>query len=266
MAGNPTAGSGCAPEGVNLRKAFWKTAIPSLLYLALALACLVRWDAPRPWSRLDVFSGAYLLLRLLGSIHSIVSNREVFGSEETRREWWALTSDPGGIKWVMVLMAADLTVFLDYAHWRLTPALDRASLKSLGLALYLLASIWQMWTDGYLARYFARLQPAEGPERGAEGPLEAGPGPRRPRPVEPAKPIREGPFRYIRHPRYAAAIAAKIAFALVFASALGWALTAAWALLLTRKVGIEEAHLRRVFGAEYEEYARRTARMLPGIY
>lgn len=224
-----------------MRRAFWKTAIPLLLYLALALACLVQWGAPDLWSRVDVFSGGYLLLRLIGSIHSIVFNRQVFGSEETRREWWAMTSDPGGIKWVVLLMAADLAVFLDYGHWRLTPALERASLQGLGLGLYLLAAVWQMWTDAWLAAYFAREHPASGP-------------------------IEKGPFRHVRHPRYAGAIAGKLAFALVFASGFGWLLALAWALLLTRKVDIEEAHLRKLFGAEYQAYAQKTARLLPGIY
>jgi|SRR5579864_6321202 len=224
-----------------MRKAFWKTTIPSLLYLVLTLACLIHWDASDPWSRVDIFSGGYLLLRLVGSVHSIVFNRKVFGSEETRREWWALTSDPGGIKWVVLLMAADLAVFLDYGHWHLTPALERASLQSLGLGLYVLAAAWQMWTDAYLASYFAREQPASGP-------------------------IEKGPFRHVRHPRYAGAIAGKLAFALVFASGFGWLLALAWALLLTRKVDIEEAHLRKLFGAEYEAYAQKTSRLLPGIY
>lgn len=243
MDASPTAGSACALGGVKLRlmqKAFWKTTIPSLLYLAMALACLIRWGASDPWSRVDVFSGGYLLLRLVGSVHSIFFNRRVFSSEETRREWWATASDPGWIKWVVLLMAADLIVFLDYGHWRLTPALERPWLQGLGLGLYVLAAVWQMWTDAYLASYFAR-EPASAP-------------------------IEKGPFRHVRHPRYAGAIAGKLAFALVFASGFGWLLALAWALLLTRKVEIEEAHLRKRFGAEYEAYTQKTSRLLPGIY
>ena len=76
----------------------------------------------------------------------------------------------------------------------------------------------------------------------------------------------QGPFRYVRHPRYAAAMLAKGAFALVFASALGWMLALTWAVLLLKKVSVEEEHLRNMFGNEYEAYAQRTARLLPGIY
>ncbi len=224
-----------------MSKVFWKTTIASILYLALALACLIEWGGRNPWSRVDLFAGSYLALRFLGALHSLVFNQQAFRSDEVRHEWWGTSSDPGWTRWVKLLMVADLIVFLDYGHWHLTPALERAWLQGLGLGLYLFAALWQMWTDAYLASYFAREQPASGP-------------------------IEKGPFRHVRHPRYAGAIMGKVAFALVFASALGWPLAFAWALLLTRKVEIEEAHLRKVFGAEYEAYAEKTARLLPGIY
>jgi protein-S-isoprenylcysteine O-methyltransferase Ste14 len=142
-------------------------------------------------------------------------------------------------------MLADLTVFLDYGHWQLMPELKRRGLQSLGLGLYALSAGWQMWSDTYLARYFGGNEPAKEPM---------------------SKPITEGPFRYVRHPRYAGAMVGKIAFALVFASVLGWPLAAAWILMLFRKVLMEETRLRDLFGAEYETYARHTARLVPGVY
>ena len=59
---------------------------------------------------------------------------------------------------------------------------------------------------------------------------------------------------------------AKGAFALVFASAPGWFLALTWVIWLVKKVNLEEEHLRNMFGNEYEAYAQRTARLLPGIY
>jgi protein-S-isoprenylcysteine O-methyltransferase len=220
---------------------FWITLAFSLGYLILALVCLVLPGTPHPWVRVDCFAGGYLALRFLGSIHSLVSSRGVFHSKPTMREWWALDSDPAGPKWVMFLMAADLTVFLDYGHWHLVPQLEHPLLQSLGLALYVAVAIWQTWTDAYLARYFRQ----ENPE---------------------ALPMDRGPYRYMRHPRYSAAIAAKVAFALALASVLGWILAIAWAVLLLRKIAIEEAHLRTVFGTSYETYARKTSKVFPGIY
>jgi protein-S-isoprenylcysteine O-methyltransferase Ste14 len=220
---------------------FWITLAFSLGYLILALVCLVLPGTPHPWVRVDCFAGGYLALRFLGSIHSLVSSRGVFHSKPTMREWWALDSDPAGPKWVMFLMAADLTVFLDYGHWHLVPQLEHPLLQSFGLALYVAVAIWQTWTDAYLARYFRQ----ENPE---------------------AVPMDRGPYRYMRHPRYSAAIAAKVAFALALASVLGWILAIAWAVLLLRKIAIEEAHLRTVFGTSYETYAQKTSKVLPGIY
>jgi protein-S-isoprenylcysteine O-methyltransferase Ste14 len=158
-----------------------------------------------------------------------------------RQEWWALNSDPEGPQWVIVLMALDLIVFLDYGHWRFTPWLERPALQIIGLSLYLAATIWQIWTDTYLARYFNKTQTS---------------------PV----PMDRGPYRYVRHPRYAAAIAGKIALALIFASSFGWLLAIAWGQLLLNKINVEEKHLRELFGIRYESYARTTAKVIPGIY
>jgi protein-S-isoprenylcysteine O-methyltransferase Ste14 len=225
----------------DMKKSFWTTLTFSLGYLGLALACLVRWGSPDPWLRVDFFSGGYLALRFLGSIHSLISSRGVFHSRPVMREWWALDSDPAGPKWVMILMVADLTVFLDYGHWRVIAKLEQPLLQGIGLGLYVAVAIWQTWTDAHLARYFNQQSPE-------------------------AVPMDRGPYRYVRHPRYSAAIVAKVAFALALASVLGWVLAAAWAILLLRKMAVEEVHLRTVFGPRYETYSRRTAKVLPGIY
>jgi len=217
------------------------TYVYSLGYILLAGACLIRWGSPDPWLRFDLFSGGYLLLRTLGSVHSIFAGRSVFRSPQVMQEWWATNSDPGGIQRVMILMALDLTVFLDYAHWRAWTLLELPTLQSCGLVLYAGAIAWQVWADNYLARFFAQGAPQR-------------------------TPMREGPYRFVRHPRYAAALCGKVAFALVFANGLGWLMAISWAALLLRKVEVEEAHLRKLFGRGYEAYQRTTAKVLPGVY
>ena len=224
-----------------MRTSFWTTLAYSLLYLLVALVCLIRWGHPQPLLPLDYFSGGYLFLRLLGSIYSVSSSRTVFHSPPVKKRWWALDSDPNGPQWVMVLMALDLVVFIDYAHWRFTPWLVHHYLQTVGLALYVAVSFWQIWTDAYLARYFNQEDP-------------------------PLVPMNCGPYRYVRHPRYAAAIVAKAAMALTFASLIGWLLVFAWGLLLLNKIAVEEKHLRKLFGPHYESYARTTAKVIPGIY
>ena len=52
----------------------------------------------------------------------------------------------------------------------------------------------------------------------------------------------------------------------MFASILGWPL---WVLLLValgHRMRREELHMRELFGAAYEVYERRTARLVPAIY
>ena len=222
-----------------MRQGFWTTLTYSLGYLVLALLCVIQWRGPDPWLRLDVFAGGYLGLRLLGTMHSLCSSHDAFRSKPRRREWWGQNSDPGWTKWVKLLMAADLTVFLDYGHWHIVPALAQPTLQAAGLALYAAVAFWQTWTDSRLAKFFSDTQTDF---------------------------VNSGPYRYIRHPRYAAAMAGKIAMALVLASCLGWLLFAVWTILLLHQIGLEEIHLRNVFGAKYEVYAEQTARILPGIY
>jgi len=224
-----------------MKTSLWTTLACSLTYLLLALACLIRWGYPEPWLRLDYFSGGYLMLRLLGTIHSLSSSRMVFHSATVKKQWWALDSDPTGPHLVMGLMALDLFVFLDYGHWQFTPWLANRALQIAGLALYAGVTLWQIWTDTYLAQYFNQQDP-------------------------PPVPMNDGPYRYVRHPRYGAAIVGKVATALTFASPFGWLLVIAWALLLLNKMALEEQHLRKLFGQSYESYARNTARVIPGIY
>jgi protein-S-isoprenylcysteine O-methyltransferase Ste14 len=224
-----------------MRRSFWKTLACSLGYLGLALVCLVQWDGAHTWQRVDRFAGTYLTLRLIGSMHSIFSSMGVFRSKPLKREWWALNSDPAGPKFVMFLMALDLIVFIDYGHWHYVTWLARPVLQTIGLALYLTVTVWQIWTDAHLAKYFGQ---------GGLPPL----------------PMSYGPYRHVRHPRYAAAIVGKVAMALTLARIFGWLLVIAWSLLLLNKIAVEEKHLRELFGVRYEIYARATARVIPGIY
>jgi protein-S-isoprenylcysteine O-methyltransferase Ste14 len=224
-----------------MKRVFWKSLAGSLGYLAIAVSCLVRWNEPSHWLRLDWFVAGYFILRFAGSVHSIVSSLGAFRSNSVREEWWALDSDPEGPKWVMLLMAVDLVVFLDYGHWRLTPWLIKPVLQTVGLSLYFAVTVWQTWTDAYLARFFSKAQ-------------------------TPLVPMERGPYRYVRHPRYGAAILGKVAMALIFGSLFGWGLVVAWGLLLIKKINVEEKHLRKMFGSPYESYSQNTARVIPGIY
>jgi protein-S-isoprenylcysteine O-methyltransferase len=79
--------------------------------------------------------------------------------------------------------------------------------------------------------------------------------------------VDRGPFRWVRHPSYTGVLLAFV----------GWALTlrnwTAIAVVLVpifvafyRRMNVEEDALRAALGARYEEYMRRTKRLVPFIY
>jgi protein-S-isoprenylcysteine O-methyltransferase Ste14 len=140
-----------------------------------------------------------------------------------------------------LLNAAVLLVVLDYAHWHLVSALELPLLQGIGILLGVFGVVWQAWADTWLARHFANDR--------TKRELMTG-----------------GPFRFVRHPRYAAFLIRKMAWPLLLASAIGWALLPIWVLLLFRRIRREESHLTELFGADYTAYADRTARLLPGMY
>ncbi|MEW6212379.1 MAG: isoprenylcysteine carboxylmethyltransferase family protein [Acidobacteriota bacterium] len=208
-----------------------------LIYLALGVACLWQWGEPRGWARIDLFTGIALIVSVLMGAEHLSFSRSI--RDEIKSEAFGTSYDPGMAGWVTMLGIAELAVFLDYGYWHLAPALENKILQSAGLALYIITLAWLRWTDAALVRHFAD----------AEREL-----------------ITAGPFRHIRHPRYAALIASRIAFALAFASVLGWLLAAGWAAVVRRRIAREEPHLEEIFGEEYEIYASKTARLIPGVY
>ena len=77
--------------------------------------------------------------------------------------------------------------------------------------------------------------------------------------------VQTGPFRFVRHPGYAANMllywAASVAVA---QNVLLLALTVSvFAMIWGLRISREEAMMLRVFPAEYSDYARRTARIIP---
>jgi protein-S-isoprenylcysteine O-methyltransferase Ste14 len=210
-------------------------------HLVASLVCLIQWGKPSPWTQVDIFSGGYLVMRGLPVLQSILHPFRVRVSAERRRERYGNTAAPGFLGFTVILGIADLAIYLDYGHWHLVPALRQPIAQAVGLVLHLAVAIGNRWTSRYHRAAFANE---------ALGPAL----------------VRSGPYGYIRHPIYAGAMLQRIAAALVFASAVGWLLAALWWILLLRQVRLEEKHLRKLFGDEYEAYARQTAKLAPGIY
>jgi protein-S-isoprenylcysteine O-methyltransferase len=114
-----------------------------------------------------------------------------------------------------------------------------------GVAVFVAGVLLQMWAGWALGRaYQGRLQVS-----------------RRQRLV------RSGPYRFVRHPSYAAFVLMAFGVAHGFSSLV--ALAAVPLLLLpavANRIWVEEEMLLSAFGGEYRDYQRTTRRMLPGLW
>jgi len=211
------------------------------LYFGGAVLYLRQWHSPDPWSRLDRFSGSYLLLGLLWTLEAVQFSRAIMRSPEVTSEASGMSYDPKLVRSITWLMLGELLVFADYGQWQLAPFLEKPWLQYAGLALTVVALAWIGWVDSRLADHFSS---AENQQRI----------------------MVKGPYRLIRHPRYSGLLFSRVALALALASTIGWGLLIAWTALILRRIRLEEPHLRELFGPDYDAYAARTARLIPGLY
>ena len=78
--------------------------------------------------------------------------------------------------------------------------------------------------------------------------------------------VTSGPFRFVRHPSFAGALALWLSTAL---GTLNWLLSVLWFLLVVAKTiqaQAEEELLHTKFGSVYEAYTRQTGRFIPKIW
>jgi protein-S-isoprenylcysteine O-methyltransferase Ste14 len=78
--------------------------------------------------------------------------------------------------------------------------------------------------------------------------------------------ITDGPYKYLRHPRYFGIIVFATGLALVFRSLLALVVTAGIFLVLRRRIRKEESLLQERFQDQWKDYARRTWRLIPFVY
>lgn len=79
--------------------------------------------------------------------------------------------------------------------------------------------------------------------------------------------ITSGPFQFVRHPLYSAAITLWLGAGL---GTLNWLLLVLWpvfvAIVIFVPVRHEEELLHEKFGTDYEEYAQQTGRLIPRFW
>ena len=79
--------------------------------------------------------------------------------------------------------------------------------------------------------------------------------------------ITKGPYRWIRHPAYTGNLLIAVGVSLILGTLLGILVTSIVVLAgHLYRIRVEEEALRRRFSREYEEYIRRTWRLIPGLF
>jgi protein-S-isoprenylcysteine O-methyltransferase Ste14 len=206
-----------------------------------AFACLWQWNDSVGWKRIDRFSGSALILSGLFVLQHIRLCQQLPSSLKLLKELFGINYDPMMGVFNSLLMLGELLVFLDYGQWHLVPSLEAEALQFAGIGIYCFALAVMIWADRYLIRHFTMEKSSR-------------------------RIINSGPYRFIRHPRYAALFLTRIAFALTLASIFAWAFLLAWFWVVWRRIQKEEAYLHQRFGEEYDSYMCGTHRLIPGIF
>ena len=223
--------------------AIWVTAtVLTLLGILFMLVLLRQRHGADPWARLDVYSVGFLTVAgLAGIVQASTFLRSALRSDAGVGEAFGLSYDPGVLLFGLISEPLKFAVVLDYGRWHLVPALERPALQTLGLVFATLGSAGLIWTDRWLSRHFASVAAAR-------------------------QLMTDGPYRFVRHPRYASLLLIGLGTPLAFASILGWPFLLVLLVAIRHRIEREEPHLRGLFGSAYDAYASRTARLLPGVY
>lgn len=116
-------------------------------------------------------------------------------------------------------------------------------LRFLGIFLYMVGALLMNWSIVWLGRHFSVQVTIQ----------------------ENHRLVTDGPYKFVRHPRYAGIVVCFLGIALVFASAVGLLLAISLITTLIWRIHDEEILLASAFPAEWAEYSRRTARLIPYV-
>jgi protein-S-isoprenylcysteine O-methyltransferase Ste14 len=78
--------------------------------------------------------------------------------------------------------------------------------------------------------------------------------------------VKDGLYRYVRHPVYLGALLSVIAVPIYAASFLGFLFTLTAIPLFIYRMGVEEKMLIEEYGDEYLEFMKATSKLIPHIY
>jgi len=172
---------------------------------------------------------------------------ETIGSRTKRSTDPTNSSDRGSFQLIMILLW--LAVGLDFALSFLLPQATilwhRAAVFFVGIGLMLAGLAFRFYAMSLLGRFFT-YQVA----------------------VHPGQTVIEaGPYRYIRHPSYTGALITLVGLGLALGNWAGLLiLLTCMGAAYAYRISVEEAALLAALGDPYQQYVRRTRRLLPFLF
>jgi len=158
------------------------------------------------------------------------------GEREDRSNRWVLAAFG-----IIGLLEAYLPAYTDRkGFW----TLDGDSIRWLGVALFIAGGVLRIWPVFVLGRRFSGLVA-----------IQSG-----------HTLVTTGMYGVIRNPSYLGLLVNALGWAFAFRSGVGVLLTLLTIVPLVARIRSEEKLLHSQFGAEYDAYRARTARLIPGLY
>jgi protein-S-isoprenylcysteine O-methyltransferase Ste14 len=78
--------------------------------------------------------------------------------------------------------------------------------------------------------------------------------------------VTDGPYRLMRHPRYSGGILLALGLSLTFDSWIGLIVSVVFVAIILFRIRDEEALMQREFGDEWDDYCKRTPRLVPFLF
>ena len=193
------------------------------------------------------FSGGPIYASIFWTTYILWIVLETIGSLAKRSANSTKTSDRGSYRLIMILLW--LSIGLDFALSFLLPQATilwhRTTLFFVGIALMLAGLAFRFYSMSLLGRFFTYRVA-----------------------VHPGQTVIEaGPYRYIRHPSYTGALVTLIGLGLALGNWAGLlALLTCMGAAYAYRISVEEAALLAALGEPYQQYLRRTRRLLPFLF
>ncbi len=202
-------------------------------YLSLAV---LGWGGPAAFFSHPALVALTIALFVMAGVSAFVGGNLSSGVREDRRNRWVLV-----VFGVLGLLDVFLPAWTDrHEVW----TIDGDTIRWIGVVLFAAGGALRLWPVFVLGDRFSGLVA-----------------------IQPGHTlVTSGIFGVIRNPSYLGMLVNALGWGLAFRSGIGVLLAALFIPPLVARIRAEEALLRAQFGAEYDAYCARTARLIPGLY